>query len=201
MKAIQVGFVRRNACACNKDIAMNTLKTDQAGHAVSSAEGAGDSMIDRAARQSCAALAIARDAGEHATRSTESLTGLQVRAKPQSLRLAIKVKGKILFVNLRDVVSVQAKGKCVYLQWNASSYLLRESISVVAEKLETHGFIRIHRSVLVNTSFVEEIKPLSTGEYCLRVEDGKEYTVTRTYKRNLKSLAQFWIGTGAFFPG
>jgi DNA-binding LytR/AlgR family response regulator len=68
---------------------------------------------------------------------------------------------------------------------------------VVAEKLETHGFI-IHRSVLVNTSFVEEIRPLSTGEYCLRIE---EYTVTRTYKRNLKSLAQFWIGTGAFFPG
>jgi two-component system LytT family response regulator len=72
---------------------------------------------------------------------------------------------------------------------------------VVAEKLETHGFIRIHRSVLVNTSFVEEIRPLSTGEYCLRIEGGKEYTVTRTHKRNLKSLAQFWIGTGAFFPG
>ena len=160
-----------------------------------------NSMSDRPSQHSCAALAIARDAGEHTTRSTESFPGLQARAKPESLRVAIKVKGKILFVNLPDVVSVQAKGKCVCLQRNANSYLLRESISVVAEKLETHGFIRIHRSVLVNTSFVEEIRPLSTGEYCLRVEGGKEYTVTRTYKRNLKSLAQFWIGTGAFFPG
>jgi len=160
-----------------------------------------NSRIDRAAQHSCAALAIARDAGEHTTRSTESFPGLQARAKPQSLRVAIKVKGKILFVNLPDVVSVQAKGKCVCLQRNANSYLLRESISVVAEKLETQGFIRIHRSVLVNTLFVEEIRPLSTGEYCLRVEGGKEYTVTRTYKRNLKSLAQFWIGTGGFFPG
>jgi DNA-binding LytR/AlgR family response regulator len=53
----------------------------------------------------------------------------------------------------------------------------------------------------VNTSFVEQIRPLSTGEYCLRVEGGKEYTVTRTYKKNLKSLAEFWIGTGSFFPG
>jgi len=88
----------------------------------------------------------------------------------------------------------------VYLQRKASSYLLHESISDVAEKLETHGFIRIHRSVLVNTSFVEEIRPLSTGEYCLRVDGGKEYTVTRTYKKNLKCLAEFWIGTGAF-PG
>jgi two-component system LytT family response regulator len=120
--------------------------------------------------------------------------------KPQSLRVAIKVRGKILFINLGDVVAVQAKGKCVWLQQNARSYLLRESISVVAERLETHGFIRIHRSVLVNSSFVEEIRPLSTGEYCLRVQGGKEYTVTRTYKKNLQSLAEFWIGTGTFFP-
>ncbi len=184
-----------------QDTAIHTLNTGRAGHAVSSPEGAGDSMIDRTAQHSCAALAIARDAGGNTKRSTESFLGLQARAKPQSLRVAIKVKGTILFVNLRDVVSVQAKGKCVCLQRNTNSYLLRESISVVAEKLETHGFIRIHRSVLVNTLFVEEIRPLSTGEYCLRVEGGKEYTVTRTYKRNLKSLAQFWIGTGAFFPG
>ncbi|HWH59796.1 MAG TPA: LytTR family DNA-binding domain-containing protein [Terriglobales bacterium] len=103
-------------------------------------------------------------------------------------------------MNLADVVSVQANGKCVYLQRKASSYLLRESISDMAEKLESHGFIRIHRSVLVNSSFVEEMRPLSTGEYSLRVDGGKEYTVTRTYKKNLKYLAEFWIGTGAF-PG
>ena len=58
----------------------------------------------------------------------------------------------------------------------------------------------IHRSVIVNSSFVEEIKPYPTGEYGLRVKGGKEYTVTRTYKENLKSLAEFWIGAGAFFP-
>jgi len=53
----------------------------------------------------------------------------------------------------------------------------------------------------VNASFVEEISPLPTGEYCLRIKGGKEYNVTRTFKRNLKSLAKFWIGTGAFLPG
>ncbi len=131
----------------------------------------------------------------------ETFPGLRALAKPQSLRVAIKVRGKILFINLGEVVAVQAEGKYVLLRQKARSYLLRESISVVAERLETYGFIRIHRSMLVNTSFVEEIRPLSTGEYCLRVEGGNEYTVTRTYKKNLQSLAEFWIGTGAFFPG
>jgi two-component system LytT family response regulator len=120
--------------------------------------------------------------------------------KQPSPRVAIKVKGKILFINLSDVVVVQAEGNYVSLQRSGSSYLLRQSISAVAEKLEPEGFIRIHRSILVNTSCVEEIRPYSTGEYGLLVKGGKEYTVTRTYKKNLKSLAEFWIGAGAFFP-
>jgi len=120
-------------------------------------------------------------------------------ARQQSARVAVKVRGKILFINLADVVSVHAEGNYVSLRGNAGSHLLRESISAVAEKLEPYGFIRIHRSVLVNVAFVEEIQPYTTGEYGLRVRGGKEHTVTRTYKRNLKSLAEFWIGTGTFF--
>jgi two-component system LytT family response regulator len=118
--------------------------------------------------------------------------------KRPSLRIAIKAKGKILFINLGDVVAVRAEGNYVLLQRDSSAYLLRESISAVAEKLEPYGFIRIHRSVLVNPAFVEEIQPYSTGEYGLRVKGGKEYTVTRTYKKNLKCLAEFWIGVSAF---
>ena len=179
---------------------MNKLKLSSAERAISNPEGDSDSLVDDMAQHSCATLVIARETAEPTAGSTETLPGLQAFAKPQSLRVAVKITGRILFMNLGDVVSVQAKGRCVYLQRKASSYLLRESISEVAEKLETHGFIRIHRSVLVNTSFVEEIRPLSTGEYSLRVNGGKEYTVTRTYKKNLKFLAKFWIGTGTF-PG
>jgi two-component system LytT family response regulator len=178
---------------------MNILK--MAGRLVLSPESASDALVGRVAQHSGAALVMARDTGEQTANSTETFPGLQALAKTRDLRVAIKVRGKILFINLGDVVAVQADGKCVWLQQNARSYLLRESISVVAHRLRNHGFIRIHRSVLVNTSFVEEIRPLATGEYCLRIEGGKEYTVTRTYRTNLKSLADFWIGTGAFFPG
>jgi DNA-binding LytR/AlgR family response regulator len=180
---------------------MDTLKIDLARTVVSIPAGASDSLADRAVPHSYAPAVITRDAREQTVRSMEIFPRLRAPTKSQSLRAAIKVGGKILFIDLDDVVSVQAKGKCVWLQGNESSYLLRESITVVAERLETHGFIRIHRSVIVNTSFVREIKPLSTGEYCLRVDGGKEYTVTRTYRKNLKSLAEFWIGTGALFPG
>jgi DNA-binding LytR/AlgR family response regulator len=129
----------------------------------------------------------------------EALPRLQALAKREPPRVAIKVKGRILFINLGDVVSVKAEGNYVLLQRASSSHLLRESISAVAEKLQPHGFIRIHRSMLVNTTFVEEIKPYSRGEYGLRLKGRQEYRVTRTYKPNLKLLAEFWLGAGGFF--
>jgi two-component system LytT family response regulator len=116
----------------------------------------------------------------------------------KSARIAIKAKRKILFVDAADVIVVEAKGKYVSLLHTASSHLLRESISAMEQKLNLHGFVRIHRSVLVNAAMVEEMRPLSTGEYVLQVRGGREFTVTRTYKKNLQLLAQLWIGMEDF---
>ena len=120
---------------------------------------------------------------------------LESIAKRQAPRIAFKAKGSILLLNLFDILAVQAEGNYVSLQHRPNRYLVHESLSSMAEKLKPYGFIRIHRSVVVNVSAVEEVQPLPTGEYRLRVRGGKEYLVTRTYKHNLRDLAQLWVGT------
>jgi two-component system, LytTR family, response regulator len=145
--------------------------------------------LDRAAR---------RAKGERAAKLVEALPQLQKLSYSGRSMIAIKAKGRILLINPGDVVAVRAEGNYVSLQRESDSYLLRESISRVAEKLKPYGFIRIHRSALVNTTFVVEIKPYSTGNYSVRVKGGKEYAVTRAYKKNLKPLTEFRIGNGAF---
>ena len=144
--------------------------------------------LDRASR---------RAKGERAAKLIEDLPQLQRLSRPGHPMIAIKAKGRILFINPGDVVAVKAEGNYVSLQRESDSYLLRESISRVAEKLKPYGFIRVHRSALVNISFVVEIK-YSTGKYGLRVKGGKEYAVTSGYKKNLKPLTEFRIGSGAF---
>ena len=123
------------------------------------------------------------------------LRQLEVIAKRQAPRIAFKAKGSILFLNLADILAVQAEGNYVSLRHRTNPFVVRESLSFMAEKLKPYGFIRIHRSVVVNISAVEEIQPLPTGEYRLRVKDGKEYLVTRKYKHNLRDLAQLWVGS------
>jgi len=120
----------------------------------------------------------------------------RVLAKPS--RIAIKAKGRILFMDTADVVTVEAQGNYVLLRRMSGSDLLRESMSSVAEKLRPYGFVRIHRSVLINASFVEEIRPLTTGEYALRIKGGKEFNVSRAYKKNLHSITPLWFGTDGF---
>jgi two-component system, LytTR family, response regulator len=115
-----------------------------------------------------------------------------------STRIAIKANGRIVFIDPDDVIAVEAEGNYVSVRRRADSYLLRESISVMAEILKPYGFVRIHRSALVNSSFVEQIQSRPAGAYGLRTKGGKEYTVTRKYKNNLKSLATAWIGTDIF---
>jgi len=143
-------------------------------------------------------FASRRTAGDRAAKLIELIPDLRTLSQKHPSRIAIKTDGRILFIDPHDLIVVQAEGNYVLLQRETGSYLLRESISTLAEKLKPYGFVRIHRSLLVNAASVQEIRPCVTGEYSLRVKGGKEYTVTRTYKKNLKSLAHFWIGSGAF---
>ena len=140
-------------------------------------------------------VAFRRRASGDAARLIGVLQQLEVLAKRQSPRIAFKANGRIIFMDLAEIVALHAEGNYVSLQHRPNPYLLRESLSSMAEKLKPYGFIRIHRSVVVNASLVEEIQPMSTGEYRLRVKGGKEYMVTRTYKENLKFLAYLWLGS------
>jgi two-component system LytT family response regulator len=146
-------------------------------------------------------VAVRRNAGERAAKLVELLSHYQGTLRSQNERIAVKTKGRVVFLDPANVIAVEADRNCVLLQQTSGSCLLRESISTMEEKLAPYGFVRIHRSVLINSAFVREIQPWPTGEYILRVrapKEHKEYTVTRSYKKNLKLLAHAWIGKDSF---
>jgi DNA-binding LytR/AlgR family response regulator len=163
----------------------------------------GKREVDSEASDDCIREPLSVGFRQQATRRSTSLgkalprtSSLVETAKPA--RIAIKVKRSILFIDVADLIAVEAKGNYVLFLRTSGSHMLRESISTIEEKLNRHGFVRIHRSVLVNAALVEEIRPWPTGEYVLRVRGGREFTVTRTYKKNLQLLAQLWIGMEGF---
>jgi DNA-binding LytR/AlgR family response regulator len=113
-------------------------------------------------------------------------------------RIAIKSRRRILLFDMADIIAIEARGNYVLLHRPSGSVLLRESISIVEEKLNSYGFVRVNRSLVVNSAWVEAIDPNPTRDYVLRVKGGQQYTVSRVYKKNLRLLAQSWIGANGF---
>ena len=117
---------------------------------------------------------------------------------PIGFKIAIKANGLILLIESSDVIAVEAQASYVILHRQIGSVRGRGSISDMARDLEHRGFVRIHRSVLVNRACILEIRKAAGGEYMLHTSGGKEYRVSRTCMRNLGTIAQVWIGTGNF---
>jgi DNA-binding LytR/AlgR family response regulator len=113
-------------------------------------------------------------------------------------KIAIKAKRRILFIDPAEIMAVEAQGNYILLRRVGACDLLRESMTTVAEKLRAYGFVRIHRSVIVNAAFVEEIATLNGGDNVVRVHGGMEFGVSRTYRKNLRSFTPLWIGTSGF---
>ncbi len=114
--------------------------------------------------------------------------------RPQMQRVAIKTKGKIIFIDPAEIFAVLSERNYVSLLGNHCSYVLRESLCSVAKVLAEFGFIQIHRSTMVNMALVTEAHLKGNGEYRLFLKNGTEYTVSRTYRQNLTLVAARWIG-------
>lgn len=105
-------------------------------------------------------------------------------------RIAITSRRKIVFVNLADVVAVEARCNYVVLRSPCGTYRLRRPISSVAEYFEHYGFLRIHRSTIVNGRFVEEIRTSASGKMFVQLKGlGSGYHVSRKYRSALRMFA------------
>jgi DNA-binding LytR/AlgR family response regulator len=116
------------------------------------------------------------------------------RGTGEVARIAIKAKGRVLFVDPLELIVARAEDNYVALVHKSGAYLVRETMATTEQKLIPFGFVRIHRSILVNTTLVKDLRRDNTGTYVLRTTDGSEHPVGRAYRGNLKMIASSWLG-------
>lgn len=103
-------------------------------------------------------------------------------------RLAVKNQGRVYFVNVDEIQWIEADGKYVHLHTMEATHLLRMSMQGLEEKLDPERFARIHRSTIVNLDAVSELQPMFHGDYAVMLRNGKELTLSRSYKPRLRKL-------------
>ena len=145
-----------------------------------------------------AAVARVREAMSHATdnaivqRVRQVAADLKVAIPPSKGsavdRLPIKVNGRIMVIRVADIDWIEADGDYVSVHVGNKTWLMRDTIAAVELRLALSGFVRIHRSTLVNAERVKELQPQDKGEYTVVLNDGTELKLTRHYRTSVERL-------------
>lgn len=97
-------------------------------------------------------------------------------------KFAVKSGGAIHVVDVESIDWIGADGNYVNFHAAGKTYLHREALQSVEQKLDPARFARIHRSQVVNVDRVRRLEPDRHGDYRVVLEDGTELTLTRTYR-------------------
>jgi DNA-binding LytR/AlgR family response regulator len=108
-----------------------------------------------------------------------------VPAKPQDEpSIPVELAGTTRMLPRSSVRWVEAQGDYARLHTADASHLVRVSLATLAERWADAGFVRIHRSYLVQLRLVAELRLTGSG-YVVAL-DGTELPVSRRHTRELK---------------
>jgi len=114
----------------------------------------------------------------------------QLSAPPKYLaRVALRAAGKITFVNIEDLLYVQAAENYVQLHLKTSRHLLHVPIATLESSLDPAMFLRIHRSLIVNVRHIQELETGPYGEYIVVLKGGARLQSSRSFHEKIKRWA------------
>ena len=103
-------------------------------------------------------------------------------------RILIKVGNGIRPVDVGGIFYVESEGDYLRLAVAGERLRVRERMKDIEEQVGDAGFVRIHRSVLVNLEHVREMKPKKHGDYEFLMADGVRFVSGATYRGNVRRI-------------
>ena len=123
---------------------------------------------------------------EAVRRVVEAQAGPAQAAAEADEDIAVELGGVTRFVRRSGVLFVEAAGDYARLHTASGSHLLRVPLSTLEERWAAAGFVRIHRSSLINVRHVSELMT-DGGRFHVRL-GGHTLTVSRRHTRQVKDL-------------
>jgi len=101
-------------------------------------------------------------------------------------RIVIRDRDRVLFVDVGDIDWVGADGDYVRIHTGGKSHLFRVTLAAMDQRLDAASFVRIHRSTIVNVSRICELRPYTSREYAVILNDGTRLRLSRRYRDRLR---------------
>lgn len=111
-----------------------------------------------------------------------------VRSRPEYL--PIRKRGRVYFIDTDDIDWIEAADNYVKVHAHGEEHVVRQTLRRMEETLSPRGFVRVHRSAIVNVARIREIQLWFGGEYVVLLRDGTKVTSSRAYRSNLQALME-----------
>lgn len=122
----------------------------------------------------------------------KKMVGLIVEHQQQqsdvTFQIEIKDKGRITNINTFDIYYLEAQGNYIQLHLEHKKYMIRETLQNIKNSLEQNTFLQIHRSILLNTNYIEHTRYLGNNQYEIQLKNGDTLHSSRGYKTELEDF-------------
>jgi len=103
-------------------------------------------------------------------------------------RLVVKSPGQLLFIEVGSIDWVEAADYYACLHIGSDTHLIRRTLADLERDLSGQGFVRIHRSAIVNLNRVRGLELQSSGEFAVVLASGAQLRLSRSYRKRLQDL-------------
>jgi len=105
-------------------------------------------------------------------------------------RLVVSTTRGAMLLPLREIDWIEAADNYARVWSGGKSYLLREPLRQLEERIGTHGFVRAHRRALVRLPGVREIAALADGSLVAILASGTKIPVSRRQRAAFASAVR-----------
>jgi two-component system LytT family response regulator len=105
-------------------------------------------------------------------------------------RLHVKIGDRTLLVQVNEITHFESADKYTTVHLNEKEYIIDNPLIELEKKLDPSLFLRIHRSLLVNTSWISEIHRNLGGKLQVQLKNDAKTRlgVSRSFVDKVKNL-------------
>jgi two-component system LytT family response regulator len=103
-------------------------------------------------------------------------------------KIVIKDRDEIHIINQSDIEWIDAAGDYICIHAGGLTYVKRSTLKEMLYELDDNVFKRVHRSTIVNLSYIEKVIPHTKGEFFLQLGEYDKIKVSRNYKETIRDF-------------
>jgi Response regulator of the LytR/AlgR family len=94
-------------------------------------------------------------------------------------RLPVRIDEHVAFIDVDDIVWIKASRNNVQIHLADRVHEMRETMNVLAARLDPRHFARVHRSAIINVRRVQAIHPWFNGHHVVTMDTGQKLRMSR----------------------